>query len=211
MLSWADRLASDTATARSFLDALEVLALASGPNLARLPELAPRRTVVDVGGGLGTYAVQLANAGSSVTLIDIPRVIDWASEKVGDVPGVTLVAADVFAHPSVGVEASSVNSVLISHMLHDLDHSRGVDLLRRARSALEPGGKLVVNDFAGDFGPGAFGPLFDLMMRVETGGAAYSLSSLEAMIEEAGFVDPRRADFEEPLTVIVATNPGDDT
>lgn len=209
MLFWADRVSSDPATARSFLDALDVLALATGPDLAGLPELASDKAVVDVGGGLGAYAVQLANTGSKVTLVDIPEVIGWAREKVGHVPGVTLVAADVFAHPSVGVEASSVDSVLISHMIHDLDQDRGVDLLRRARRALKPDGKLVVNDFAGDSGPGAFGPLFDLMMRVETGGAAYSLSDLKAMIEEAGFVHPRRADFEEPLTVLVATNPGD--
>ncbi len=207
MQPWSDRVSSDPKTARSFLDALDVLARATGPYLARLSELAPNKTVVDVGGGLGTYSAQLAMAGSRAILVDLPAVLEWAADVVGGIAGVTTQAADVFEHPSVGVEQESVDAVLVSHLLHDLKPNQGVELLRRARRATKPGGHVVVNDFAGDSGPGAFGPLFDLMMRVETGGAAHSLADLKDMIEEAGLIDVQRADFDEPLTVLVAQNP----
>lgn len=59
-----------------------------------------------------------------------------------------------------------------------------------------------MNDFAGDFGPGAFGPMFDVMMRVETGGAAHSLETLRFMLGSAGLQDIRVADFPEPITVL---------
>jgi hypothetical protein len=70
------------------------------------------------------------------------------------------------------------------------------------RAADAPGGTIVVNDFAGDAGPGAFGPMFDVMMRVETGGAAHPLGALRAMMESAGFEDVTVVDLPEPLTVL---------
>ncbi len=208
VIGWAERVSADPESAYQFLIALDALATATGPDLATLPELAPHRTVGDLGGGLGTYSVQLANAGSTVVLVDLPPVVGWARRAAGDVPRLSMLATDVFSHPSAGLEESSFDAILVSHVLHDLSFDRAVDLLRRAKRALAPGGHLVVNDFAGDAGPGAFGPLFDVMMRVETGGAAYPLAGLKAMIEEAGFSDPRRADFEEPATVLIATNRG---
>lgn len=207
LVSWKERLTSDPETAHGFLVALDVLAKATGPDLSTLPELAPGKKVVDVGGALGSYSRVLAEAGSTVTLVDLPAVIQWASERLSDVPGVSLVAEDVLTHPSAGVEAGSADAVLVSHMIHDLSPESSVDLLRRAFQALRPGGAVVVNDFAGDSGPGAFGPLFDLMMRVETGGAAYDRSTLLSMVTEAGFDDPRFANFDDPLTVIIATKP----
>ncbi len=57
-------------------------------------------------------------------------------------------------------------------------------------------------DFAGDSGPGTFGPLFDLMMAVETGGNAYFLAQLTAMMKDAGLTDVRHHDFESPSTVL---------
>jgi len=65
----------------------------------------------------------------------------------------------------------------------------------------------VVNDFAGDAGPGAFGPMFDVMMRVETGGAAYPLVTLLSMVESAGFTDVAAVALPEPLTVITGVRP----
>ena len=61
---------------------------------------------------------------------------------------------------------------------------------------------MVVNDFAGDSGPGAFGPLFDLMMALETGGNAYARADLVAMMEEAGLAEVTVEEFDPPLTVI---------
>jgi hypothetical protein len=97
-----------------------------------------------------------------------------------------------------------MDAALVSHMLHDFNEVDCMDLLSRVRGALRSGGHVVVNDFAGDLGPGSFGPMFNLMMRVETGGAAHSLGALTTMLEAAGFVGVRRAPFDEPLVVLVA-------
>ena len=88
-------------------------------------------------------------------------------------------------------------------MLHDLSEAEGIRLLQRVILAVKPGGSVVVNDFAGEVGPGAFGPMFDVMMRVETGGAAYPLATLRSTLESAGLQKVQVAGFPEPATVLI--------
>ena len=65
-------------------------------------------------------------------------------------------------------------------------------------NAVSPGsGRIVVFELPGD-PPGAFGPMFDLMMRVETPGRARHLAELVALVEDAGFTDVR-VSVEHPL------------
>ena len=204
MHSWKALLRTRSGQAHAFLEALDVLARIGGPSLQQLEELAPGKRVLDVGGGLGTYSRRLDAAGSTVTLVDLPPVAEWASERLA-ATGVSIIGLDLFDHPSCGVPAASMDAALVSHLLHDLPRSHGVDLLRRVRRVLVHGGRVVVNDFSADSGPGSFGTLFDLMMRIETGGAAHPRSDLESMLLEAGFVQPRMLAYEDPLTVLIAT------
>lgn len=203
---WRERLDRDPDQARAFLQALDVLARLTGPDLASVPALTPGRTVIDVGGGLGSYARMLAAAGSDVVLLDLPQVAAWAREALADVEACRVVAADVVSEP-LPAEAAGADAALVSHLLHDLSPETCVEVLAAVRASLAPGGAVVVNDFARDAGPGPFGPLFDLMMCVETGGAAYEVAELVVFCEEAGFVDVRRLDVPAPLTLLEARIP----
>ena len=206
MEPWRTQLDRNPEQARGFLDALDVLARIGGPPLHELDELAPGKRVLDVGGGLGTYARLLSEAGSNVTLVDYPLVAGWASEELEGTE-VEVVGVDLFEHPSCGVPPGSMDAALVSHLLHDVAEEQAVGLLRRVREAIAPGGHVVVNDFAGDSGPGAFGALFDVMMRVETGGAAHSRATLESMLAGAGFEGIRRLPYDDPLTVYTGVRP----
>ena len=207
MEPWSVMLENRPEQARAFLEALDVLARIGGPRVEELDIFEPGLQVLDVGGGLGTYARRMAQAGASVTLADYPQVAAWAQEELQGC-GVQVIGVDLFDHPTCGVRPASMDLALVSHLLHDLTETRAVDLLGRVWRSLTPGGRIIVNDFAGESGPGAFGPLFDLMMRVETGGAAHPLKTLESMLDQAGFVDAVRMPHEEPVTVYVATRPG---
>ena len=206
MEPWRSQLETDPERALAFLEALDVLARIGGPPLHELGAFAPRSRVLDVGGGLGAYSRMLDEAGSEVTLVDLPPVAEWAADRLAST-GVSVVAVDLFEHPSCGVAPASKDAALVSHLLHDLPRERGIDLLRRVRNTLVSDGRVVVNDFAADSGPGAFGALFDVMMRVETGGAAHSRATLEAMLGEAGFTGVEPLPYEEPLTLYVGTRP----
>ena len=206
MEPWRSQLDRNPEQARAFLDALDVLARVGGPPLGELDELAPGRRVLDVGGGLGTYARLLSLAGSHVILVDYPRVAGWASEEL-EGTGVEVVGVDLFEHPSCGVPPGSMDAALVSHLIHDLTEEQAADLLRRVRSAIVPGGHVVVNDVAGDSGPGAFGALFDVMMRVETGGAAHSRATLASMLATVGFERIKLLPYDDPLTVYTGVRP----
>lgn len=206
MEPWRSHLDQNPEQARAFLDALDVLARIGGPPLHEIDELAPGKRVLDVGGGLGNYARLLSEAGSHVTLVDYPLVAGWASEEL-EGTGVEVVGVDLFEHASCGVPPGSMDAALVSHLVHDLTEEQAVELLRRVRSAIAPGGHVVVNDFAGDSGPGAFGALFDIMMRVETGGAAHSRATLESMLAGAGFEEVRPLPYDDPLTVYAGVRP----
>ena len=203
---WAVRLAEEPDGALAFLEALEELAVRTAPPLARLPQLAGRR-VVDVGGGLGHHSRRLAAAGSVVTLVDLPVVAGWARARLDGVEGVTVVAVDVLADPACGVVPGSMEAALVSHLLHDLPVADALAVLRGAVAAVQPGGWVVVSDFAGDVGPGGFGPLFDVMMTVETGGRAHALGTLVEMMTRAGLVDVRRMPPGDPATVLAGRRP----
>ncbi|MEO3785445.1 methyltransferase [Actinocorallia sp. B10E7] len=197
---WTERLETEPQVARDFLAALITLARETGPDLTALPEFAPGRRVLDVGGGLGSYAVPLASAGADVTMVDLPQVVAWARE---DLPGnVKAVAADVLAVPSCGVEPGSADTVLISHLLHDLTDEQCVRVLREARAALTPGGSVVIVEIPGD-SPGTMGPLFDLMMRVETPGKARTPDAIRDLLAAAGLSEIREAAYPRPVLVLV--------
>ncbi len=203
---WSERLDSEPERCRAFLDALDVLARRTGPAFDRMPCLAPGRDVADVGGGLGSYTRVLTEAGSRVTLVELPTVAGWAREELADLGDRwSLVEADVTEHASCGLEASSQDAVLLSHMLHEFDDEVAAKVLAGAAAALRPGGSLVVSEFAGDGGPGDFGPLFDVMMRVETGSSARPFAAFAELMAAAGFNNIERAPFDEPLMVITAT------
>lgn len=201
---WRDRLVDDPETARGFLEALVVLARETGPDLTTLVELGHGRTVLDVGGGLGSYAVPLSRAGAAVTLVELAPVAQWARQALADAE-VRVVAADALAEPACGVAPQSVDTVLLAHVLHDLDDADAATILARVREALRPGGAVVVVEIPGD-ATGA-GPLFDLMMQVETPGRARSGTALHTLLAEAGMVGLRDAAYPGPVLVTVGQRP----
>ena len=158
-----------------------------------------------MGGGLGSYSKVLSEAGSDVTLVELPQVAAWAREALAGT-SVTVVEADLLT-AAIPEHLHGADAALVSHLLHDLEPDACVAALEAVRRALSPAGTVVVNDFAADAGPGPFGPLFDLMMRVETGGSAYSIAGLAGFLEEAGFTGVERVDVPPPLTVLEARAP----
>jgi hypothetical protein len=140
-----------------------------------------------------------------VVLVELPTVAAWARDALSDLPAGhwSVAEADVVAE-GLPAPARGMDAALVSHLLHDLTPENAVTVCRAVHEALAPGGGIVVNDYARDAGPGPFGPLFDVMMRVETGGAAYRIGELRRFLTDAGFLNVHRVDVPAPLTVLVA-------
>lgn len=210
---WQQRLATDPEQARQFLRALVVLARETGPDLTGLPGFAPGVSVADLGGGLGSYAVPLATAGASVTLVDLPPVTKWVAEEIASAdPNVrariTITEADLLAADAASAVGGGCDLVLLSHLLHEFDDADCARVLQLATAICRPGGSVVVFELPGD-PPGAFGPMFDLMMRVETPGRGRRTEEFVAMLTDAGLAEVRVLDeFARPHGVVVGTRVG---
>ncbi|MBS44427.1 MAG: hypothetical protein CMH83_14945 [Nocardioides sp.] len=213
---WRERLVTDPVRAREFLRALVVLADETGPDLASLVGRGDQ--VADLGGGFGAYALPMAVAGAQVDLVDLPTVAGWASAELSTrasargwghaLHRVTPLSVDLLAPGAFDVLGRGrYDVVLLSHLLHDHDDIDCRRLVAAAADLARPGGRVVVFELPGD-PPGAFGPMFDLMMRVETPGRARRRSELAALLSGAGLVDVRVLEqFAAPAGVLEGVRP----
>ena len=147
--------------------------------------------VLDLGGGPGTYAAAWADAcpGAEITVFDTPATLRVARKilrEKGASGRVRLVEGDFLEDPLGG----PYDFVWISQILHAYSGPDCVKLLRRARSALVPGGRVAIQEFLlaeGKISPP--GPVFFSvhMVAVTVGGRAYTAREIAAMMKTAGF------------------------
>ncbi|MFK3979407.1 methyltransferase [Micromonospora sp. NPDC050397] len=160
----------------------------SAPYLARLPELRACRSLADIAGGSGGYALTLTRIHPelSVVVYDRPAMLRHAEKFVAEsssdgrilfVPW-NLHTDDVPEH----------DSALVSHVLHLLPRDQRVELLRRVAAGLPRRGLLLVHDFVYD-DPRPGSALAASAVDWLATGAGFALTSdeLRAELGEAGF------------------------
>lgn len=148
--------------------------------------------VVDVGGGTGTFAIQLAAAGAAVTVVDgDATVLQRAAAKPG-AENVTFVCALASDLP---IESASADRVVMSLLLHHLSPRQKTVALVEARRVLRPGGRIHVADWGRPRGAltraGFLGlQLLDGVENTREHGAGH----LPARIAGAGFIGVQTLD-----------------
>ena len=95
---------------------------------------------------------------------------------------------------------------MLNAICHMFSEEQNRDIFRRARRALAPNGRLVVQDFI--LNPDKTGPqyaaLFSLNMLVGTeAGASYSEAEYTDWMKAAGFAEVRRINLPGPSDLIV--------
>jgi SAM-dependent methyltransferase len=195
--SFRDRVARDFPSVEKFLLALNDLAGMAAPGVIATGAFNGAATIVDLGGGGGGYAAELARAlpNARVTLADLPEILPIArghleAKKIGDRVG--LVSAD-FLKDGCGLGGRQFDCVFLSHVLHDFDAPAAAAIVQRAARLVRSGGRLVILDVLAPDG-GQKNPveaLFDLMMLVEVpGGRSHSVANLAEWMESAGLAQP---------------------
>jgi hypothetical protein len=134
--------------------------------------------VVDAGGGTGALAKLVAAKWPSteVLVVDLPGVAGLAQQSSGRVKAI---GADIFEPWPV-----SADVVLLARVLHDWDDDGAISILKRARAALKPGGRILIVEMVLDE-HGYGGGLCDLHLLAVTGGRERTIADFRKIIESA--------------------------
>jgi len=186
----------------SFLMGMFNLAMAIAPKLVRQVALEGRHHFLDLGGGPGTYAIHfcLANPSLRATVYDLPTTRPFALQTIDrfDLSDrINFLAGDYVEEPIMG----TYDVVWLSHILHGEGPEACKKIIKKAVSALEPGGLILVHDFILDnaFDGPLFPALFSLNMLINTeDGQSYSEAQITEMLNSAGVKEIRRTPFRGP-------------
>lgn len=203
------RLVGDAATfARAMAD---VGRSSAGPTVDAL-DLDGAATVLDVGGGPGLYAIELARRWPRVTttVLDTAETLVVARENVrraGLEDRVLLRPGDAFTDELGG----PYDLIFTSNFVHIFAAEANRELVARCAAALAPGGRLAIKDFFldPDRTSPAGGALFAVNMLVSTeGGDCYTTAEMEEWLTAAGLTTESLTDLTPQSRLLVARKPG---
>ncbi len=192
---------------RNFIAGMQRSAKDRAPLVVKAIGTAGVRRILDLGGGSGAYSIAFAKASPDVRceILDVPEVAPLTTEYVSQagVSAQVEVRAGDMLQDDVG---SGYDIIMLNAICHMFSEEQNRDIFRRARQALAPNGRLVVQDFI--LNPDKTGPqhaaLFALNMLVATdGGASYSEPEYTQWMKAAGFTDVRRINLPGPSGLIV--------
>lgn len=152
------------------------------PLIAAALELGPEAHVVDAGGGVGVLAQLLLERTPSltVTVLERPEVVaQGRRERAGEL--IRWREASLF--DEWGLQA---DVVVLARVLHDWPDEDALQILKRAREALAPGGQLFIVELLLQE-RGSAGSLCDLHLLMATGGRERTGAHYERLLTEAGF------------------------
>jgi SAM-dependent methyltransferase len=207
---------SDRFKAERLLRSLDIDAREIAPHLIEQLPLRHPGTLLDVGGGLGTFSLAFCRHYPRLraTLVEHPRLLPLARRAVGEAGMARRVQV-------VGVDFSrealpqGFDTVLLSNVLHAHSVAENHVLLRKIRRCLNARGQLIVRDvfMSPQRTAPEWGALFSVLLLLHTPhGRCYSLDEIRGWLRQAGFSrirGPLRSSplpFDPDLVLIASKN-----
>jgi SAM-dependent methyltransferase len=181
---------------RQFTWAMHHRTLETAPMIAAQLPLRRAQTLLDLGGGPGTYAMAFLakNPGLRATVGDRPAALEVAKEiaathKAG--ARLSYLPLDLLKDDIPG----RFDVIWYSNVLHIYSPEENLNVFRRARATLAEGGRLIVQDAFLHDREGLFpeeASLFavSMLLFTETGNT-YTVADTTAWLKEAGFASVR--------------------
>jgi 16S rRNA G1207 methylase RsmC len=186
----------------AFLMGMYTLASLQAPELVKQIDLAGYRSLLDLGGGPGTYAIHFCrhNPQLKAVVFDLPGTRPFAEKTIAryQLSDRIQYSAGNFVDEDI---PGKYDVIWMSHILHGEDEQTCRRIVRKAAAALAPSGKLVIHDFilANSMDGPLFAALFSLNMLIGTpGGQSYSESRIMQWLIDAGLDKISRLPYRGP-------------
>lgn len=180
----------DKEATRTFIMAMHNTAMGHAEKLAFLLDLSKTKTLLDIGGGPATYSIFFckANPRLKATVFDLPGTLEVTKDVVSRFKmsrRIALQKGDYNKRLPKGFDAA-----FLSHIIHSEGEETNMALMKRIYEALNPGGKVIIQDFIlkdGKTQP-SFASAFALCMLLFTEkGRTYSFEEIKSWLGAAGF------------------------
>jgi hypothetical protein len=162
------------------------------PVLAESFDFSKYKSILDIAGGSGIYAITIKNRHPSIRagLLEkspVDRIVTRGLKKKGQAGLLQVFEADMFAENF----PDGFDIHLYSHVLHDWDYKEIKILLDKSFQSLNPGGIVMIHDT--HLNKDKKGPLsvaeYSVLVMYATEGKCYSLGEMEELLTSAGFED----------------------
>jgi SAM-dependent methyltransferase len=185
-------------------------AILAGPAAAlpRTFDCSGHRRLIDVGGGTGSWSIAVAQAYPHIdaTVFERSTVAEVARKRIesaGLASRVDVVVGDAMS----GALPSGYDVVLIANLIHYWSPDENRALLRRVRSAAQPGSSLLLADFWTD--PTHTQPPQAALIAGEFAvhlrkGDVYSVDEVRGWLEETGWRFIQHSSLVGPQSLVVA-------
>jgi len=191
---------------RDFITAMHNTAMMVAPTLSNEIDLSSSKTLIDIGGGAGTYSVFFCKANSNLeaTIFDLPGTLEITKEFISDssdLNRINLIEGD-FNKEIKG----QYDVAFLSNIIHGEGEIENIALIKRVYNALNSGGKIIIQDFIldNDRASPSFPALFSLNMLLFTeNGRTYSFQEIEGWLKKAGFKGIARMNISLPRSISV--------
>jgi hypothetical protein len=196
---------------RGFLQAMDALLMPNALAVREQIDFSRHHHLLDVGGAWGTLPLLLLERYPQLraTIFDLPPVAPLAREHIaqaGAADRIDVRGGDMFAEPL----PTHADLIVLGWILHDWDDATAETLLRRCFEALPSGGEVLLLEMVLD--DDRRGPLLPALMSLNmlvatVSGRERTRGEFFALLERAGFVEPRLERLHAPRDAILARKP----
>ncbi len=193
---------------RDFLKSMHNMASIQVEEVCRKLQLKEYKNLLDLGGGLGTYAVRFAkeNPALRATVFDLPDVIKITEEYIGESGLAERVKTQGGNCLQDGFGRERFDTAFVSNLLHMYKPSENRNILKKCWYSLVKKGIVIVQEFSLNSPKTSplFSTLFGLNMLVGTlGGAMYSEEEIKEWCVKVGFKKIKKISINRDSKLIV--------
>ncbi len=186
----------------AFILGMHNISVLKADNIINAIGLKGVKRALDLGGGPGTYSIEMAKKGINVVLFDVPETINIAKRVINkaaagsgglsreNAKNIDFLKGD-FMYDGIG---NDYDLIFISQIVHSYSEKESISILKKCKSALRDKGRIVIQEFfiKDNRTHPVQSSLFSINMLVNTrGGRCYSPAEIKKWLIKTGFKSVR--------------------